>query len=384
MKICIITCYNQPDYVRAKTLRAAAALIDDVEVIVTKNTHTGLLRYIEVLWKVVKVRFTDNPDVYLLTFRGYEMLLPVRLISLGKSFIYDEFVNPIEWVVLERRQVEAKQQSSELYAKLVALISRFIVFVVSSGAFKFFYKGLASSADVILADTDSHAKASAKITGTVPSKNVGLYVGTDESTFVQPNETRALNEHFTVFYYGNMLPLHGLQYVIDAAEIMSHDPIQFVLVGGNAKVAGDVKRAKNKGANIEYRAWVEFDQLPKLMQQADVCLAGPFGDTFQAQYVVTGKTYQYLSMARPTIIGANEEAHNFTDKKNVLIVPQASAKELVKTLKWALKNQDQLPLIGKAGRDLYDEKFAVPVLAKHLEACLLGLDGTKLRASTNK
>ena len=384
MKICIITCYNQPDYVRAKTLRAAAALIDDVEVIITKNTHTGLLRYIEVLWKVVKVRFTDNPDVYLLTFRGYEMLLPVRLISLGKSFIYDEFVNPIEWVVLERRQVEAKQQSSELYAKLVALVSGFIVFVVSSGAFKFFYKGLTSSADVILADTDSHAKASAKITGTAPSKNVGLYVGTDESTFVQPSENRAPNKHFTVFYYGNMLPLHGLQYVIDAAEIMSHDPIKFVLVGGNAKVAGDVKRAKSKGANIEYHTWVEFDQLPKLMRQADVCLAGPFGDTFQAQYVVTGKTYQYLSMARPTIIGSNEEAHNFNDKKNVLIVPQASTRELIKTLKWALKNQDQLPLIGKAGQELYDEKFAVPVLAKHLEACLLRLDGTKLRASTNK
>src|SRR6476620_60243 len=129
MKVAIITCYNQPDYVRAKTLRAAATLIKDIEVIEIKNSQTGVLRYLEIIWKVAKSRYRDKPDVYLLTFRGYEVLLPIRLISLGKPLIYDEFINPIEWVVLEKRQVEANQRSGKAYATMISLISRLIVYV---------------------------------------------------------------------------------------------------------------------------------------------------------------------------------------------------------------------------------------------------------------
>ncbi len=230
----------------------------------------------------------------------------------------------------------------------------------------------------MLADTDSHAAASAKITGIEQSKIEAVFVGTDESTFRGRTSERIENEQFTVFYYGNMLPLHGLTYVIDAAVKMKHDAVKFILVGGNAKVAHDVAHATRDGANIEYHAWVEFERLPQLMQQADVCLAGPFGGTFQAQCVITGKTYQYLAMGSPTIIGANEEAHNFTHKKNVLITPQADVDGLVETIHWAMKHQDKLPAIGKAGRKLYDEKFAVPVLARQLEKILLRLNGAKL------
>ena len=182
MKLAIITCYNQPDYVRAKTLRAAAETIDDVEVVVIKNMRTGLLRYFEVLYKLIKARLAENPDVYLLTFRGYEMLLPVRLISLGKRMIYDEFVNPIEWVVLEQRQVEAKQKSNRLYAQLISLMSRIIVAVVSSWLFKQVYRSLVSSVDLILSDTDSHARVSEKILGMNEGKVEGVLVGTDEAS----------------------------------------------------------------------------------------------------------------------------------------------------------------------------------------------------------
>lgn len=376
MKLAIITCYNQPDYVRAKTLRAAAETIDDVEVVVIKNMRTGLLRYFEVLYKLIKARLAENPDVYLLTFRGYEMLLPVRLISLGKRMIYDEFVNPIEWVVLEQRQVEAKQKSNRLYAQLVSLMSRIIVAVVSSWLFKQVYRSLVSSVDLILSDTDSHARVSEKILGMNEGKVEGVLVGTDEATFApQQADSTSVNDIFTVLYYGNMLPLHGLNYVIDAAVQMANDSIKFILVGGNAKVARDVARAIKDGANIEYHSWVEFVKLPELMRKADVCIAGPFGNTFQSQYVITGKTYQYMALGRPTLIGINEEAHNFTDGKNALTVPQANADAITAKLRWAMVHRSELPKIGKAGRKLYDDKFAVPVLAVHLKKILTRVVG---------
>ena len=370
MKMCIITSYSQPDYIRAKTLRAAVNTLEDVEVIVTKNSHTGLLRYFEVFWKVLKLRFAANPDMYLLTFRGYEMLVPIRLISLGKTLIYDEFVNPIEWVALEKRQVEAKQNSGKMYANVVTLFSKLVIFVVSSEFFKWFYRLLVNSVDLVLADTDSHAKASAEITGVKRSKIMGIHVGTDEATFKASPSTEGKNKEFTVFYYGNMLPLHGLDYVIEAARAMKDEAIKFVLVGGNSKVAKNVATATKSGANIEYHEWVKFEKLPAMMQQADLCLAGPFGNTFQAQYVITGKAYQYLAMGRPTLIGDNEESHHFTNKKNVLIVPQADTDALVDTLRWAMQNKEELATIGSEGRKLYEEKFSLPHIAEQLQAAL--------------
>lgn len=372
MKLCIITCYNQPDYVRAKTLRRAFADAGN-EVIVIKNSHTGLLRYAEVLWKLLRTRRRDNPDVYVLTFRGYEVLLAVRLLTVGKPLIYDEFINPIEWVVKEARSVDAKLGSNKLYALVVKAVSAVIVRVVASPPFMWFYRWIVKKTDLVITDTESHAQISAELTGVSVEHITSIPVGTDETTFSVDAAERPENDTFTVMYYGNMLPLHGLKYVIDAAVKMNHDDIKFVLIGGDAKVAHDVAFAVGNGANIDYKAWVDFDKLPGIMREADVCLAGPFGGTFQARYVVTGKAYQYMAMGRPIVVGKNEESHVFTDKKNALIVEQADADSLVATLRWAMKHRDELNDIGAAGRALYEERFSSSALAKRADELLTRL-----------
>jgi glycosyltransferase involved in cell wall biosynthesis len=369
MKLCVITCYNQPDYVRAVTLRAAAGRLADTDVIVIKNNRTGVLRYAEVFAKLVRTRLRDNPDAYLLTFRGYEMLLPVRLLSLGKPLIYDEFINPIEWVVKEQRQVKAKSDSGRLYAGIVSLASRVIVGVVGSKVFKYFYNKLVQSVDMVLTDTVSHADVSAELTGVSRDRFFAVPVGADEVVFTDGSERRT-NDTYTVLYYGNMLPLHGLQYVIEAAGKMRDKDVKFVLVGGDEQVARDVDVAVEQGARIDYWPWVEFNKLPDLMRSADLCLAGPFGDTFQAQYVITGKAYQFLAMGRPTVIGTNLESGAFTDKVDALVVPQGSSDALVAAIEWAMNNQKKLKAIGAAGHKLYAERYSNEALTEYMRELL--------------
>jgi glycosyltransferase involved in cell wall biosynthesis len=354
MKLCVITCYNQPDYVRAKTLRAAAAAIDGVEVIVVKNQRRGLLRYPEVIAKLVRARIRHTPDAYLLTFRGYEMLLPVRILTLGKPLMYDEFINPIEWAVYEHGKLGRRSPLTWLFKRL--------------------YKLLLLPVDLILTDTTSHAKLSQDMLRLQVSKFLTIPVGTDESTFgaSKPEDSEA-NE-FTVLYYGNMLPLHGLRYVIEAAVNMNKESVRFVLVGGSAKTAHDVAHAVGNGANIEYKAWVDFDKLPALMRGADLCLAGPFGDTFQARYVITGKAYQYLAMGRPTVIGTNKESGAFRDKHDALIVKQADAEALADAIRWAMRNRTKLRNIGLNGQQLFASQYSNEQLATVLKSGLVGLD----------
>jgi glycosyltransferase involved in cell wall biosynthesis len=350
VKICVITCYKQPDYVRAKTLRAALAGIDGVDVIVVKNSTTSLGRYFQVIMRVLRTRHSENPDVYLLTFRGYEMLLPIRILTLGKPLIYDEFINPIEWVAYEHKKISPN-------SPLMWLL-------------KGFYRLLLGSVNMVLTDTASHAELSARLMGMRPDKFLTVPVGTDETTFDASTLENSEKNEFTVLYYGNMLPLHGLKYVMEAAAQLSGEAVKFVIVGGSDKTADDVRKAVTNGANIEYHKWVEFERLPTLMREADLCLAGPFGGTFQSDYVITGKAFQYMAMGRPMMIGRNKESGVFHDKHDALIVRQADTEAIADSIRWAMGHRTELSGIGRAAQEFYARNYSTKTLSYILQTGL--------------
>ena len=100
--------------------------------------------------------------------------------------------------------------------------------------------------------------------------------------------------------------------------------------------------------------------------EADICLGGPFGNTLQAQRVITGKTFQFLRSGKPTVIGEIKEDTGFVDKQNCLLVSQGSAKSLADAINWGMANRDKLHDIGKSGRAIYDKKFSVSAQKKEI------------------
>ena len=351
-KICLITCYNQPDYIRARTLRAALGSMDEIELIVVKNKHTNILRYIEVFYRVLVVRLKYHPDIYFQTFRAYESFPILRLITIGKKFIFDEFINPIEHVVYENHFIKP--------GGVIATIARLG------------YKAWLRTVSIIVTDTASHAAYSSKLMNLPISKYVPLIVSTDEVVFRKKSTSKIIKKDtFTVFYYGLfMMPLQGLDVILAAMRLVKDEDIKLVLIGGKDSTVEKVANAQKNGANIEYKKFVTYEELPKYMASADLCLAGPFGGTVQAQYVIGGKTFQYLHMGRPVIIGKNEESHIWTDKKDALIVDQADPKQLADAIMWAKSHQDELEKIGQAGQDFYDKKLSNKVLVSELRALL--------------
>ena len=351
MKIAIITCYRDPDYIRARALRAALASLENVEILVIKNSHTNALRYPEVVWKIITTRFKQQPDVYVLTFRGYEMLPIIRLLSLGKPLIYDELVNLVEWVVYEHKKI------SGLLAKTLGAAYSLL---------------LRTCCTVILADTASHADTSSGISRIDRRKYTVIPVSTDEQTFqYRPLKIPDVNEPYRVFFYGYMLPLHGPQFVIDAAEKLKHIPnIEFLIAGRIGTFETAIQEAQQHGANITFRQWVPFDELPSLIAASSINIAGPFGKTFQAQHVINGKVYQFLASGSVALIGSNDNTGLFLNHVNCLLVPQGDAEAIAREIQWAYEHQDQLPAIAAAGRLLYDKDYSNKVIAGQLRAML--------------
>lgn len=357
MKIAVITCYFLPDYVRARTLRAALEDIRGVQVIVIKNKHKGLLRYPEVLWKMWQVKRTQKPDAYLVTFRGQEILPWVLALAGNKPVIFDEFIVPIAYATGEHHR-------SSLSIRIKYFLAR-----VSEPL----YRRWLDRCVAILADTQAHAELSARLTRTNLSKYLVVPVGADEKLFKPAISTPA--EPFQVFYYSlGMQPLHGISFVLEAAEQLKDKDVKFLMVGGKKPMEQAVSQAVANGAHVRYERWIPFEDLMSTIRGSSLCLGGPFGDTQQAHHVITGKTYQFLACGAPVLIGVSEATNEyFIDKQNALVVPQGDAAAIAKAILWAKKHPAEMAEIAKAGRKLYEKQFSSVAIAKLLEPLVSSL-----------
>ena len=350
-KVCVITCYNDPDYVRARAIRSALEKMNGVELLVVKNSKKGVLRYLEVLMLLIKTRITQRPDHYILTFRGYEMLPFVWLICLGKPLIFDEFINLIEWVAYEHKKIKPH---SLPYKVLWS-----------------YYRVMLHMPKVILTDTEAHAEYSAELMRMPRAKFVAIPVATDESVFhASADPNKHVDTPLEIFYYGNMLPLHGLLYVIDAAVQLKDLPFHFTVVGGKDAAKNATTKAIQSGANITYKKWIPFEQLPGYVHNSDVCLGGPYGGTVQAEMVITGKTYQFMASGKTVVVGKIKSTTPFVDKENCLLVEQASSESLATAFRWALENREKLNEIGKNAAEIYQKELSVAVVAERLQKLL--------------
>jgi glycosyltransferase involved in cell wall biosynthesis len=359
MKIVSITCYFDPHYIRSAVLEQALTGLPGVELLAIRNGSRGLGRYFEVLWKLCKLRLSGTKvDAYLLNFRGYE-LLPFVLLLAGKTpVIFDEFINPVE-VLTEHRKQRAGTFTGLIMGGWLYLA-------------KLYYL-LLRRCRIILADTEAHKAYTARLSNVPLERYAAIPVGTDETLF-KPGGGAPGKPIFQVFYYGSMVPLHGVEYLIEAAELLKDIPaITFLIAGKTARYADRITHADSNGAHITCLDWIDFNDVPRYINESSLCVAGPLGGTVQSQYVVTGKTYQYFASAAVAVVGRNEATTIFEDKVNALVVQQADAQALADSIRWAYEHQNQLPSIAARGRALYEQQFSSAQIQEQLATILKGL-----------
>lgn len=353
LRICYILSYYFPQYVRTKTLLSGLERLSGVEVYEAINQSAGPTRYLESLLRLLWIRLRYDPDCYILGFRGTEVFWPVRLLTLGRRLIFDQMMSPYDSLLNE----SGRLKPGSLLAKLVYRYER----------------ALLMAADAILTDTQLHRDFLSQLFRITREKIHAIPVGADDSLFRRDLSATGLeNTAFTVLFYGSFLPLHGIETILDTAEGLRHLPVQFIMIGGNRRDLSGFHRtlAERRLFNVKHLPWVDYEELPEWIASADLCLGGPFGGTGQARRVVTGKTYQFLAMAKPTIIGNIEEDCGFVDRINCLLVPQANPAALLAAINWAIDNRDLLPAIGEAGYRLFRERFSIEVIGRAVDEIL--------------
>jgi len=328
--------------------------MDNVVLFEAINTTKGIFRYIQTLSRLFAIRMTKKPDYYILGFRGYEIFWIVRILTLGTPLIFDHMMSPYD-SLLNEKKIFKKGSCVE---KLIYL----------------YEKSILKYSDLILTDTIIHREFLADLFEEQQEKIYAIHVGADEDLFKDLPSGKEVQkkEFFDVFFYGTFLPLHGIDVILKAASIIKDRPIRFTLIGGKKKDLLDFYEIKKrlKLENIIHKEWVDYEQLPGMISESDLCLAGPFGNTGQAHRVISGKTFQFLAMGKPTVVGKINQDYGFRNKKNCLLVLQGNEGELAEAILWCSENQDKLPVIGNNGLKLYKNSFSTAHTRKILKEIL--------------
>lgn len=354
-RVCYALSYYCPDYVRTRVLLNALEKADGLRLYRAVNSSRGFLRYLQTLSKLMLLRMRYHPDVYVLGFRGYEMFWPVRVITRGKPLVLDHMMSPYDSLRYEKRRI----RSGSLIEKLL-----------------FWYeKSMLERADLILSDTSLSKTYLSETFQVDPSKIHIVPISTDETVFSKPSmkEDRPHGKaSFEILFYGSFLPLHGIDVILNAASLVRDAPVRFSLIGGKrGNLRAFHTMVNSLGLkNVQHQQWVAFEDLPRLISRADLCLGGPFGGTGQARRVITGKTFQFLAMARATVIGLIDADYGFADKCNCLLVPQRDPEALAAAIIWGLYHRGELEEIGQEGWNLYQRQFSSDSIVRRLETVL--------------
>jgi glycosyltransferase involved in cell wall biosynthesis len=223
-------------------------------------------------------------------------------------------------------------------------------------------------ADIVLADTRAHAEYYQSEFGVPARRTRVLPVGFDEDLFdYKGGELRRAGDdpRFMVLFFGNYLPLHGADVIVEAARILEEfDEIRFDLIGGGQTFPAVEDYVRSHGlTNVRLLPRIPMEALPARIAAADVCL-GVFGRTEKASRVVANKVYQAMAMGRPVITADSQAVREFfVDSKHICLVPPGDPGALAEKIHHLYKDPLARQRIGEEAARWVHGRFTSEAVA---------------------
>jgi glycosyltransferase involved in cell wall biosynthesis len=170
-------------------------------------------------------------------------------------------------------------------------------------ALKAFESRALRAANVVLVDTLANKQMFAKEFGIDNRFIAALPLAIQDSQFLNAFRAEAKDETITVLFVGTLIPLHGINTILEAIKLLMPDPrFQFHLLGDGQD--GYLIEHFSAGLSIErftwIREWVDLSGIAEEIRDADICL-GVFGGTGKAERVLPFKIYMYLASGKAIV-----------------------------------------------------------------------------------
>ncbi len=227
------------------------------------------------------------------------------------------------------------------------------------------------TASFVLSDTRAHKEYYCRAYGVSPSKVEALYVGFNADDFA-PRQ-HAHGPAVTIGFYGSFIPLHGIDTILRAADVLrERHGLQFELAG-SGHTFREMERLSRRLrlGNVTFCGHVPYRDLCATINRWDICL-GIFGRTQKTSLVIPNKVYHYTACGRPVITRdtpAIREA--FTPDEDIVLCeegPEALAAAIVRLV----ENRAFAERVADQGRRLVHERYSHSAIGRRLAELLEG------------
>lgn len=283
----------------------------------------------------------SDADVVVVGYPGHLDLPAARLAARGQPIVFVPLVSLTDTLVEDRRRFAPGSPA----ARVLRALDRFAL----------------RRADLVVADTNANADYFAALGGIDRSRVEVCLVGAEERLFRpvwQPSEP------FQALFVGKLIPLHGLETILEAARRVPEIPFRVV---GSGQLECTLDAAPPNVARVP---WVEYERLPDELRRAG-CALGIFGTGAKARRVIPNKAFQALACGAPLVTADTPAARELLDDgRSALLVPPGDPEALAAAVRRLADDPGLAARVASGGHAAYREHASEEVLGRRWRALL--------------
>lgn len=305
--------------------------------------------YARLIWRYWK---TGDHECVIVGYPGYFDVLLACLLNLfgRRQVVLVAFISLYDTIVVDRGQWAVDSWK----ARVLKWIDRM--------AF--------SRADLVLVDTRQQGDYYADLLGLPRERFERSFVGHEFDRYETDKVSgKRRSGKLGVLFFGTYVPLHGIDVILDAAELLlAESDVEFTLIGNGQLYPQMREQARVRDlSNIRFvDTWVEAEELAERVRQADVCL-GIFGRTAKAARVIPYKVFGALALQKPVVTRESPAVRELlVDGESALLCREGSGRELADAILKLWDRPDEAARLARQGYVAYRDHASPRAVGSNL------------------
>ena len=173
-------------------------------------------------------------------------------------------------------------------------------------------------------------------------------------------------DSFILLYIGAHGISHGLQSVIEAAELLRHDPrIYFLFVGEGAEKVKLIELAQKKHLeNVTFMKGQPKERVVHFYHLADACIV-PLRNVYGLRTFIPSKMFEIMACGKPIIAPLYGEAADILIRsESAEVIPPEDPIALARAIEILRDNPERCRYMGIAGRKFVEKNYDRKLLAR--------------------
>lgn len=190
-----------------------------------------------------------------------------------------------------------------------------------------------------------------------------------------PREDITKRDTFTILYWGNFLPHHGVETILAAAAELRDEPYEFVFLGSGPEQEQCQKIAEDFALqNVRFEGFVSREVQQEWIASAHLCL-GVFADDPRSLASITNKVSEAIA-SRKAVVTEQSPAIDewFNHAESVYTVPPEDPVALASAIHTLADEKDSIERLETGGYDVYKREFDLPEIGSILQRRLFDVD----------